>query len=199
MLAVIGLFLFKAVDGIHRQRLVIREVYGFDDSPAPVRSITKKTDEAVYFAVAGKFDRDFFAFAIFTVNLVNGMSYELIQKTRLKEMADQMLDMLATAREALEKEDIAMANSLFEKDNIVDEINAGATAALAEYIAANPDKAAFCLDFKGVFLRLERAGDHITNLAEEIVFYIDAVVLKHSADKGNTAQAVMRKAQEQGQ
>ena len=81
---------------------------------------------------------------------------ELIQKTRLKEMADQMLDMLATAREALEKEDIAMANSLFEKDNIVDEINAGATAALAEYIAANPDKAAFCLDFKGVFLRLRR-------------------------------------------
>ena len=54
---------------------------------------------------------------------------------------------------------------------------------MAEYIAANPDKAAFCLDFKGVFLRLERAGDHITNLAEEIVFYIDAVVLKHSSDK----------------
>ena len=121
---------------------------------------------------------------------------ELIQKTRLKEMADQMLDMLATAREALEKEDIAMANSLFEKDNIVDEINAGATAALAEYIAANPDKAAFCLDFKGVFLRLERAGDHITNLAEEIVFYIDAVVLKHSSDKNNTEQAMFRKIKE---
>lgn len=27
---------------------------------------------------------------------------------------------------------------------------------------------------------MERSGDHITNIAEEIVFFIDAKVLKHS-------------------
>ena len=74
----------------------------------------------------------------------------------------------------------------------------GATAALAEYIGSHPDKAAFCLDFKGVFLRLERAGDHITNLAEEIIFYIDAVVLKHSADKSDREQALIRKMEKNG-
>ena len=89
-----------------------------------------------------------------------------------------------------------MANSIFEKDNKVDEINAAATQVLAEHIAQHPEKAAFCLDFKGVFLRLERAGDHITNLAEEIVFYIDAVVLKHSAKKGGTEQALLKRMQE---
>ncbi len=123
---------------------------------------------------------------------------ELIEKSRLKEMAEAVLDMLSTSRTALEKEDITLANSLFEKDNKVDEINAGATAALTEYIGSHPDKAAFCLDFKGVFLRLERAGDHITNLAEEIIFYIDAVVLKHSADKSDREQALIRKMEKNG-
>ena len=109
---------------------------------------------------------------------------ELLEKTRLVEMGKAVVDMLQTAKQALEREDIALARSLFEKDNLVDEINAAATTALAEYIEQHPERAAFCLDFKGVFLRLERAGDHITNLAEEIVFYIDAIVLKHSLDKG---------------
>lgn len=121
---------------------------------------------------------------------------ELLEKTRLKEMADAVLDMLATAKTALENEDLALANTLFEKDNIVDDINAASTKALADYIGQHPEKAAFCLDFKGVFLRLERTGDHITNLAEEIVFYIDAVVLKHSSDKNKTDQALLRRMQE---
>ena len=72
----------------------------------------------------------------------------------------------------------------------------GKSTVIREYIAQHPEKAAFCLDFKGVFLRLERAGDHITNLAEEIVFYIDAVVLKHSAKKGGTEQALLKRMQE---
>ena len=121
---------------------------------------------------------------------------ELLEKTRLKEMADAVLDMLATAKTALENEDLALANTLFEKDNLVDEINAASTKALADYIGQHPEKAAFCLDFKGVFLRLERTGDHITNLAEEIVFYIDAVVLKHSSDKNKTDQSLLRRMQE---
>ena len=120
----------------------------------------------------------------------------LLSDTRLPEMCSAVLDMLITSRLALEKEDISMANSLFEKDNIVDEINAAATQVLAGYIAQHPEKAEFCLDFKGVFLRLELSDDHITNLAEEIVFYIDAVVLKHSGKKSNTEQALLRKMQE---
>ena len=43
-----------------------------------------------------------------------------------------------------------------------------------------------CLDLASVFRKLERSGDHITNLAEEIVFYIDAEVLKHQGKTEKT-------------
>ena len=51
---------------------------------------------------------------------------------------------------------------------------------LAEYIKEHPESTLSCLNLVGVFRKLERSGDHINNIAEEIVFFIDAKVLKHS-------------------
>ena len=65
-------------------------------------------------------------------------------------------------------------------DMSLDEINAEATAILADYISRHPESALSCLNLVSVFRKLERSGDHITNIAEEIVFFIDAKVLKHS-------------------
>lgn len=122
---------------------------------------------------------------------------ELLGKLRLEEMTRAVLDMIQTSREALERNDISLANSLFEKDNIVDEINSQVAPILADYIKADPSKAEFCLNLKTVFNRIERTGDHVTNMAEEIIFYIDAVVLKHSEDKSAKAKAYLEKMKEE--
>ena len=58
--AVICLLLFKAVDRIHRQRLVIRKIYVFDCA-ASVGAVAQAADESVYFTIAGNFDGDLFA------------------------------------------------------------------------------------------------------------------------------------------
>ena len=50
---------------------------------------------------------------------------------------------------------------------------------LADDIRTHPEDALMCLDLAAIIRKLERSGDHITNIAEEIVFYIDAKVLKH--------------------
>ncbi len=121
---------------------------------------------------------------------------ELFEKLRFKEMADRVLDMLSTTKESLEKEDLGLANSVFAKDKLVDDINAAVTPALVEYAQAHPDKLTYCFNLKSVFLRLERAGDHVSNLAEEIVFYIDAEVLKHSADNAKIDKALAHRIDE---
>jgi len=141
----------------------------------------------------GDFAENIARFVIKCDETVDG---ELLKKLRFTEMTEQVLDMLQTSRDAMEKDDLRLANSIFAMDNIVDEINANVTPVLAEYIAAHPEKTALALDLKSVFLRIERAGDHITNLAEEIVFYIDAEVLKHRASHSKNDEALMHKIKE---
>ena len=68
---------------------------------------------------------------------------------------------------------------MFEKDETLDQINQAAITTLAAYAAEHTDSIRLCLELAGVFRKLERAGDHINNLAEETVFYLDAQVLKH--------------------
>lgn len=104
---------------------------------------------------------------------------DLLKKLRLEEMFREVLCMLETAKKALHDESIELATSVFAKDNLVDEINANVTAVLTDYIAKNSDSLVTCLNLVGVFRKLERAGDHINNMAEEIVFFVDAKVLKH--------------------
>ena len=87
---------------------------------------------------------------------------ELIKKLRLEEMIKQVLSMLELAKKALQEESQEV------------------TAILADYIVKHPESALTCLNLISVFRKLERSGDHITNIAEEIVFFIDAKVLKHS-------------------
>ena len=105
---------------------------------------------------------------------------ELVKKLRLGEMISQVLSMLELAKKALEEENLELATAVFAKDNLLDEINVEATNILADYVRQHPESALTCLNLVSVFRKLERSGDHITNIAEEIVFFIDAKVLKHS-------------------
>ena len=105
---------------------------------------------------------------------------DLLKKLRFEEMLNEVRSMLELAKCALDEENIDLATNVFAKDNLLDEINANATGILAEYIHQYPESVYTCLELVSVFRKLERSGDHITNIAEEIVFFIDAKVLKHS-------------------
>lgn len=120
----------------------------------------------------------------------DGIDKELLASLQFDKMAEQVARMFETARIALEKKDLALANSVFDMDDTVDKINAEATAILAEYVRKNPDRTEFAFDLKSVFLRLERTGDHVNNLAEEIVYYVDAEVLKHTYDDHKLEKAI---------
>lgn len=115
---------------------------------------------------------------------------ELLGQLRLEEMIEEVLSMLEVAKRALNEESIDLASSVFAKDTLVDQINANATNVLADYLKRYPDSVSLCLNLVSVFRKLERAGDHITNIAEEIVFFIDAKVLKHS---GKTDESYPKK------
>lgn len=111
---------------------------------------------------------------------VETMDQELLKKLQLETMFSRVLTMLGELQKALRDEDAAMATMVLSQDELLDEINKASTAILSDYAKSYPDAIPFCLGLGGVFRKLERTGDHLTNIAEEIVFYIDAKVLKHN-------------------
>jgi phosphate transport system protein len=118
--------------------------------------------------------------AKFVINIELGLEQELLSNTRLLEMYDTGNSMLTDVMTAYEKEDTSLARSVFEKDETLDEINAVATIAVAEFIVSHTDRIHQSLYALSTIRKLERVGDQCKNIAEEIIFYVEAKVLKHN-------------------
>ena len=110
-------------------------------------------------------------------SLCDGLAEEL----RLREMFSGVLEMMKDLQQALVDEDPVKATSVISMDDSLDKIKSASADILVRYATAHPDSIALCMGLAGVFRKLERTGDHLTNIAEEIVFFIDAKVLKHTA------------------
>lgn len=116
-------------------------------------------------------------------NEMDAQAKELVSQMGLLKMYDMVLDMLSTVFKALKDHNIEAAKSVFGRDDAIDDINRDSLDRLTEYATAHPQSVRLCLEVSALFRKLERAGDHINNLAEQTVYYIDAEVLKHSGNK----------------
>jgi len=117
--------------------------------------------------------------ARFIINIKLEPELDLLEKTRLLEMFDTATGMLNDVALAFENEDTKLARSIFKNDEILDEINQDANGVIAEYIRTNTDRINQSLYLLSIIRKLERVGDQSKNIAEEIIFYIEAKVLKH--------------------
>src|SRR5574344_441516 len=121
------------------------------------------------------------------VFVLNNMSEPLTDKfkdhLRIEEMFEELIMMFNLVREALDDEDSNKAEKVFGSDNLVDEIYYNANKVITEEMRLYPEKMEEYLFLHGVIRKLERIGDRCNNIAEEIVFYLDAKVLKHSSEE----------------
>jgi len=127
-----------------------------------------------------------FAYGISRMLIANPsviLDAELITNTNVRVMISEVNKMLTQGLDAFENEKSNFAAAIFSEDYQVDEINNNAARIVADYIQKNPDRAFECLQLIAAIRKLERIGDHCSNIAEEIFFYIDAKVLKHAPKK----------------
>jgi phosphate transport system protein len=104
---------------------------------------------------------------------------ELLEATKVIEMYRESIAMLEDTLTAFENEDTILARSVFEKDEFLDSINLQANELIEAYLKDNPDEIDQALYSLSIIRKLERVGDQSKNIAEEIIFYIEAKVLKH--------------------
>lgn len=104
---------------------------------------------------------------------------DLLTQSRVLEMYDNALLMLAEIKKAYLENDTRLAKAVMKKDKVLNKINRNTDAITVTYIKSHPDNIDQSLKMAGIIRKLERIGDHITNIAEEMVFYVDAKVVKH--------------------
>lgn len=107
---------------------------------------------------------------------------ELIKALRFKEMTDTVLEMLEILSTSFEKDNTKLARTVFAKDEILDDINNSANQIIRDYVLneKDPQKVLQAIYFLSVIRKVERVGDYVTNIAEEIIFYVKAKVLRHN-------------------
>jgi len=103
----------------------------------------------------------------------------LLEKTKLYLMFDAAKEIINDVLIAFNTEDTHLARSVFGKDAILDDIDAAASRIIAIHLRENIDLAEQALNVHAIIRRLERVGDQCKNIAEEIIFYLEAKVIKH--------------------
>ena len=101
-------------------------------------------------------------------------------RTEMVTMFDDSIKILSDARLAFEKEDTTLARSIFKRDEALDKINGCAMKKVSEIINEDISLLNDSLYVLSIIRKLERVGDQSKNIAEEIIFYIEAKVLKHN-------------------
>ena len=117
--------------------------------------------------------------ARYVQDLDNPISSDVLRDYRFKEMYSTAVSMMDDALDALIKEDTSLARKVFIKDDLLDEINRAATEMTITNISDNKLNPLHYLSMLSIIRKFERVGDQTKNIAEEIIFFIEAKVLKH--------------------
>lgn len=112
----------------------------------------------------------------------NSFDSVLVEAVDVSSMYEITDDMLQHVGKAYELDDTMMAKTVFSQDLMLNDINHNATFVVADYCRKNPDKIEQALYLLSIVRKLERAGDHITNIAEEVIFFKEARILKHDKE-----------------
>jgi phosphate transport system protein len=104
----------------------------------------------------------------------------ILESTSILRMYDEATNIVTDTRTAFENEDTALARSVFKHDEVLDVVNRNATNIIAEVIKTGAVGVSEALFMLSIIRKLERIGDQSKNIAEEIIFYVEAKILKHS-------------------
>lgn len=104
---------------------------------------------------------------------------EIMEAVEIIKMFEDSISILTDARVAFEFENTLLARTIFSRDDILDDINKKADGNISKFIRNDANLISQSLYILSIIRKLERVGDQSKNIAEEIIFYVEAKVLKH--------------------
>ena len=101
----------------------------------------------------------------------------------IPRMAEIAQSMVKDVLDAFVNRDPKLARSVCARDDVVDGLNDQVVRELTTYMVSDPKTITRSVHLMIVARCLERIADHATNIAEDVIFMVDALVIKHHADE----------------
>lgn len=121
--------------------------------------------------------------ACYVVNEDKKAIPHLLKTVEFDLMYETIESMFENITEAYQDKNVKVARKVFKKDKILDKINLNSFALIEAEIKKDISITGEALILFSVIKKLERVGDLLKNVAEEIIFYMEAEVVKHKKKK----------------
>lgn len=106
----------------------------------------------------------------------------------IPKMAEIAQSMVKDVLDAFVNQDSKLARSVCERDDLVDGLNDQVFRELLTFMMSDFQTITRAVHLMIVCRCLERIADHATNIAEDVIFLVDARVIKHHADAKKEGQ-----------
>jgi phosphate transport system protein len=102
-----------------------------------------------------------------------------LPELHLEKIANLVESMVLTSLDAFVKRDVGIARSVLNSDDSVDNVRNAIQEQVIQIMKSDPSSVERALDHLLIARSLERIGDHATNIAEDIIFLVQGVDVRH--------------------
>lgn len=108
-----------------------------------------------------------------------GNERSLISESQIIDMARTAQEMLKNSIDSFINNDTELASNVIASDEKVDKLNKQIFNFLVSKMQSNNELIEACTHLIVMSRNIERLADHATNIAENLVFYVDAQIIAH--------------------
>ncbi len=104
---------------------------------------------------------------------------EILKTVKIDKMFDAALNMLDEVLFSLNSQNSEVARKIFKKDKELNKLFRQSTQIISDELSKKESKGGDLIIIYNMTAKLERTGDLLTNIAEQVIFYLDAEIIKH--------------------
>ena len=122
---------------------------------------------------------------------------EMPLPSQLHEMVEACAEMLRAAIESFVRGDSSTARALLVQDERIDRLHREVIQGCLSTMHDDPAAIEQAVDLISISKNLERIGDHVTNIAEDVVYLVEGDIIRHNdllARHGSAAEEQERAA-----
>lgn len=107
----------------------------------------------------------------------------------LRRLAREVELMLKDALDAYVQKDVVLAEDIINRDNDVDQMYNGLFRQFITFMMEDPRNITGCMHLHFMAKNIERIGDHVTSIAEQVIFIVTGALPNEPRDKADVTSS----------